>query len=689
MTQHRSIHQVDDDAAGLSSAPATPWRWVVPTALVGFIFVAYISALRAGFVDWDDNRLIDEAERYDPLSWTHLRWALTTSFSGHFQPLTWLSLGLDYELWGLYDFYYHRTSVAWHVLTALVFYFVARRLIALGFGALDRERSGPFVWSAAMATVLFAVHPLRAESVVWIAERRDVLSGAFYMLCVFFYLRYTARSGSRSRWGSYAAAIVMCMLSLSAKATAATIGLVLLVLDVYPLRRVGGHAHASDGDSSAFAGRDPACVGMAPDAGVSVRRVLLEKVPFLLLGLAAGVRAIVAQRDGGALYTLSDRDVLSRFAQAIHGLVFYVWKTIWPMNLGPLYQLPAREELLGPSLWFSAAAVVIAVVAVVKLRRRLPALAAATAVYVVVVFPVLGFFQSGPQLVADRYSYLSCMGFAVAAGAGLVWITERYGRRVLVGLAACLLAAVLARASIAQQDVWNTGRTLWARAVLVSPESSIVRVEYGRALFRYGDIPSARRELERGLELDPDDAVGWHSLGNVNRRYRGAAAVDRTIECYRRAMELDPRRRFLHFSLATIIAERKGGGVEAARILREGLALFPDDVRMMAYLAELLGTYPDPTARDAERGLVWARRVADLRGKPVDFMVLATALAETGHFDEAVAAGEDCLLRARENEDSRLVREIQRRLDLFRAGRGIFDNREDPPTATTESKSTP
>lgn len=671
-------------AALPSTAGETPWRWVVPVGLIVFVFLTHIPALDAQFVGWDDTVLIDELERHDPLTGEYFRWALTTSFGGHFQPLTWLSLGIDYEFWGLYAFHYHRTNVLLHALTTVAFYFVARRLLAAGVRATSGLRSGPLVWSAALAAALFAVHPLRAESVVWVAERRDVLSGVFYMLCVLCYLRHAMRSSGGIGW--LVLAIVMCAVSLSAKATAATIALVLLVLDVYPLRRIGligssrahlhpaDHAHASVGMASEMRGTA---------SRTSFRTVLLEKVPFLLLGLAAGIRALIAQRDGGALYTLAERDLLSRLAQSVQGFVFYIWKTIWPTDLGPMYQLPPREALFGAALWISAVAALLIITVVVLLRRRAPALAAATAAYAVIVFPVLGIFQSGPQIYADRYSYISCMGFAVAVSAGFLLVLARIGkspdggRRAVLGLAACALVVVLARASLAQQDVWNRPLTLWARGVAVSPNSSIAHVEYGRALMRNAEVAGARRELERALELDPNDAVAWHNLGNVYRQYRGAEAVARTIMCYRRAMAIDPRRRGLHFSLATMLAETQGAGIESARLLREGLSMFPNDTQMMAYLAELLVSYPDPAARDPAQGLVWARRVMDLRGKPVDCMVVATALAETGRFDEAAATAEDCLIQARDNEDDRLVEELRRRLARFRGRRGIFEEGPD------------
>ena len=262
-------------------------RLGVPAGLVLLTLLAFMPALDAGFVHWDDDDLLLLNTRYRELSGESLKWMFSTSYAGHFQPLTWLSYTLDYALWGRNPFGYHLSSVLLHILTALGLYVVSRRLLALAFGESAVARSAPYVLSAGLAAALFAVHPLRAESVAWLAERRDVLGGFLYVAAVGCYLRYAGQWGGSSaarRWWFYAAAVGLAVLSLLSKATAMTLPFVLLVLDVYPLRRLGSRR---------------------PFGGVSQHVVWLEKLPFLALAAWTAGRALYAQAEEGALYGLA------------------------------------------------------------------------------------------------------------------------------------------------------------------------------------------------------------------------------------------------------------------------------------------------------------------------------------------------------------------------------------------------
>ena len=228
-----------------------PWRWryVIPAALVVLVVLSFMPALLAGFVDWDDDYLLLGNTRHQALTGENIAWMFTTSYSGHFQPLTWLSYAADYALWTHLDldleFGYHLTNVLLHAAAVVVFYFLTRVLLvtAVAGGLHDRAHviSRPIVLSSAFAAVLFAIHPLRVESVAWLAERRDVLSGVLVLLSVWLYVVYAGRSSSglvARRF--YLAALAFCAASLMSKASAMTLPFVLLVLDVYPVRRLGG-----------------------------------------------------------------------------------------------------------------------------------------------------------------------------------------------------------------------------------------------------------------------------------------------------------------------------------------------------------------------------------------------------------------------------------------------------------------
>ncbi|MGB2987960.1 MAG: tetratricopeptide repeat protein, partial [Phycisphaerae bacterium] len=568
-------------------------------------------------------------------------------------------------LWKREWFGFHLTSVMLHACTAVGVYFVTRRLLASTNGAGKTIRSTPVVISATFTAALFAAHPLRAESVAWLAERRDVLAGFFYVLAVGCYLRYAApgevRLPAESRFGDpltdvrdsdsgrrifYAGAVLLCAVSLLAKASAISLPVVLVILDVYPLRR--------------FTGYKP----------VPHIWLWIEKLPFFALALAAGARALIAQEQVGALHGYAQHDAWVRLAQACYGLMFYLWKTLWPTNLGPLYEIPPREVLFGPMLWLSVAVVLAVGFTAVRLRRRRPAVPAALALYLVILFPVLGFAQSGPQLVADRYSYLSCIGLAVLAGAALLRFlqSDAWGRipnrRAIVALASILMVVSLAVPTYRQAAIWIAPWTLWARGVRASPNSAIAHTNYADALVRKELFAKAAHHYQRALELNPDDAVALHHYADLCKQF---GHVDGAIYHYLRALRVDPDRQRACYSLAQMLIA-KGRARKAVDVLRDGARRHPDALEMIDYLAQLLSTHPDENVRNAEEAVKWAvyvNRARRSRHVPA-LLTLATAYADAGRFNEAVDTARQALELAGPQSDDWLTAELERRLVLFR-----------------------
>src|SRR5262245_16908271 len=213
-------------------------RWVIPTLIALIVWAAFSPVLQNGFVDWDDDANFLENPNYRGLGWHQLSWMFTTFVGGHYQPLSWLTFGMDYLLWGMEPLGYHLTNLILHVANALLCYLLAFRLFSLAYPEAAQISHLKIRLAAAMAALLFAIHPLRVESVAWVTERRDVLSGFFLFLTVFFYLRANSRpeSAARSRW--MWAAVIVFGLSLLSKATGMTMPLVLLAIDVYPLERL-------------------------------------------------------------------------------------------------------------------------------------------------------------------------------------------------------------------------------------------------------------------------------------------------------------------------------------------------------------------------------------------------------------------------------------------------------------------
>src|SRR2546428_259891 len=369
-----------------SALPQRRGSWLIPVLIALVTFAAFLPTLQNQFVTWDDATNFLENAHYRGLGWTHIRWMWTTHL-GHYIPLTWMTLGLDYLLWGMNPFGYHLTSLLLHTANAVVFFFVVRRLLTLAL-PISSERGHALPVAAGFAALVFAIHPLRVESVAWVTERRDVLSGLFYLLALLVYLRACEQEERGRGWYWLAVAVFVC--ALLSKSIAVSLPVVLLILDVYPLRRLGG-----------------ARGWWSEEA----RRVYVETIPFVLLAAAASAVAVMAQLSFHAALSVAQLSVPGRLAISAYGLSFYLWKMVAPVNLSPLYERGVVDPWAAPLLLSYGGAVAITSLAWAR-RCRWPGLLAAWLAYVVILLPGLGVFQSGPQIAADRYTYLAGPGWA-------------------------------------------------------------------------------------------------------------------------------------------------------------------------------------------------------------------------------------------------------------------------------------
>src|SRR5947207_12517840 len=386
-------------------------RWA-PLAVAVLGFLAFLPALGAEFVNWDDEVSFLRNIHYRGLGPAQLHWMFTTPFLGHWSPLTWLTWSLDYVLWGMNPFGYHLTSVMIHAMNVALFSLVARRLLAQGFGA--PPSSPVIVAGAVFAALAFGIHPLRAESVAWISGRRDVLCATFYLAATLAYLRGVAGGGAIApRW--WGVSVVAFAAALLSKASAMTLPLTLLLIDLYPLRRRR--------------------VGWWP--------LIAEKLPYAALAAAAGFMALVARQEGGNITDYGRYGPGARIALTAYTLWFYPWKSLWPSGLSAGYELPARISLAEPRFVLALGAVVVITAALIRLRRRWPAGLTAWVASAIVLAPISGVVHSGEQLAADRYSYLSCFGLALLAGAALTWTMQRRSARALAATMAIVIVAAL------------------------------------------------------------------------------------------------------------------------------------------------------------------------------------------------------------------------------------------------------
>lgn len=480
--------------------------WAIPVLLAVVTAIAFLPMLKNQWVDWDDQVILLNNTNYRGLGWPQLRWMFSNILMGHYVPVTWLTYGLDYTLWGMKPIGYHLTSLLLHAANAALAYGIALQLLRK---ATALEAVALRV-AAAFAALFFALHPLRVESVAWATERRDVLSGLFFLASVLTYLCASERGTTARRW-LLGASLGSFVLAIFSKSIVMTLPLVLILLDIFPLGRLG---------------TNPRRWLEAP-----FRRVWLEKLPYAILGLVAAGLGYYAQAANSYFTSLASYPPSARIGMGFYSVWFYLSKTALPIGLSPLYELPARVEPLALRFLLPMIGVLVTTGLVIVLRRRWPAGLAAWAYYVVVLAPVTGLTHSGYQLAHDRYSYLSCLAFGLLAGGavGLVVRAHRGGTLrpavasvAVVGTVVWLLG--LASLSWQQVQIWHDSESLWRYAVEFEPECSICHANLG-TFFYNNHLPGlAVEEFERVIRLRPDRVKTHHSLGLA------LAALGRTPE---------------------------------------------------------------------------------------------------------------------------------------------------------------
>ena len=583
-----------------------------------------------------------------------------TSFHvGHYVPLTWVSFGFDYLVWGMDPFGYHLTNLVLHAANAVLFYLVALRLLALASPALAVERPGLRV-AALAAALLFSVHPLRVESVAWATERRDVLCGLFYLLAVLSYLRAAdylrandARARHRRVW--YAATIAAGAAAMLSKSMAVSLPAVLLLLDLYPLKRL-----TLDRSLLLDAGR---------------RRVLASSAPLFLFAAAAAVLAVLAVGRADALTTVGRMGIVERLSLACFSLAFYPFKMLVPLHLSPLYELPPSIHWWTLPFALSTLVVIGITGLAVGLRRRWPALTAAWVGYVVMLLPVSGIVHNGPQITADRYSYLPCLPWALLAGGGVgaAWLDLRRIRSVSRAaawtLAPILIVAVgLGILTWRQTYVWHDTGTFWAQALAaapsamahasvatlladqgraqdaishyedalrINPRSGRIHISLGVELARQGRLAEAIAHDEEAVRLMPDSAVAYNNLGAA---LAAQGRTEEAIERYRQALRRLPDYAEAHNNLGRSLSD-SGHLAEATLHYREALRLRPDLAQAHDGLARALfkqGLMPEALQEFRET----------VRLRPADAVArynLGNMLAGLGRPDEAAAQFREAL----------------------------------------------
>lgn len=584
---------------------------LVPLAIFVVTVAVFVPALQGEFLNWDDSTLFTKNQDFRGLGGPQLRWMFTTTLAGHYMPLTWLTLGLNYALGGMSPWGYHLAAILLHATNAVLFYLVARRLLAASLGPVEAERvavgqaPAELRAGAALAALVFAIHPQRVESVAWITERGTLVSGLLYLVAVLAYLHAVTTTGAiRWRWRGVCSVVAFAG-ALLAKGLAVSLPVTLLILDVYPLRRVRGRWRA----------------------------VFREKTPYLVVA-ALGVGVILFARNQGAQWTaFTQFGIDARLAFAAYSFWFYPASTIWPIGLSPLHEVPVTPGLLqwpflAPLLGLLAVTGIL-----VWLRRRLPGALAAWAHSAVVVAPVSGIAHSGSQLVSDRYSYLAGLGWALLAGYGLMWVA-RLGRQrhlspwvsAVGAVGVVLLVGALALSAWGQSGTWRDSETLWRWATEQDPTCAMCEAILGEAIV-YG-APDGRVRLDEGeahvrraIALRPTMPLPHYTLGTMRLARGQYADAEASLKRY---IQLAPGlgQGPARLALIYLVQGRTADAVPLLRRARQLDGKPPDESRA-----------PAPTAGGAElddHGFVEAIRLMGDRWEDLEYLGQALVRQDRG-----------------------------------------------------------
>ncbi len=573
--------------------------------LVAIVWTVFGQTLTHAFLNYDDDDYVYANPNITRgLTSRSLRWAFTHVHADNWHPLTTLSHMLDSQLYGLQPWGHHLTNVVLHAATAVLLFLALRSLT----GAL---------WRSAFAAALFAIHPLRAESVAWISERKDVLSGVFFMLTLWSYARY-AREEHRSL-ARYITTLVLFALGLLCKSTLVTLPFVLLLLDYWPLRRFPS-ARADE------------------NFVVTWKQLILEKIPFLVLTAGSCVVTILAQQK--VFETSFKPDLAQRVGNAVVSYAAYLGEAAYPMHLAVLY--PYREGDPGIGAVLVAFLLLLAITCLAfALRKSYPFLLTGWLWFLGMLVPMIGLVQVGLQLHADRYTYLPQIGLGIAVTWGAWELSGRWHHgRTAAALSALLLVATLGVCAYRETSHWQDSETLWSHAIENTSANWVAQNSLGRALLEKGEVEQANSHFEEASKLEPLSQLIHTNLGKTLER---EGRVDEALFEFQRALQLKPDDADAYSDLGDV-AIAKGQIEPAISYYEHAIQLKPDFAGAYNNLAIArlrLGQLDEAIAN-------YRQAIALRPDLPDPHYNLGNALVRKGNLDEAIASYE-ASLRLRPN----------------------------------------
>jgi Tfp pilus assembly protein PilF len=520
--------------------------------LVACVWIAFLPALSNGFVDWDDPQWIVENHSFRGLGPEQIQFAFSTLKGGVYQPLGWLVQSLTYQFYGLDPRGYHLVSLLFHVANVVLLHLLCVRLVTRRMPEVVARLGVSFAWLCGIPVLLYAVHPLRVEMVAWASPQAYLPSITLSLLATLAYLQAHPPSGNfRRLWMTGSSILVV--LAVLTKGSAVVLPFVFLILDAYPLGRLGS------GQLS----------------WPAVRKVLFEKIPVLIFCVALTVVAFVAKDRWLDPEVKSEPVLFGRVAQAGFGTCFYLLKTAWPFGISPYYPRPEGENFRTPLFGACFAVVMLLVAAAIRLRRKWPWLMAALAAYILIASPYLGLVRVSVTLASDRYCHAAMMVWVVIGCGGLcILARRRWSGPVRLGAfsGTVVIAGFLMALCSAQCRVWGSNEHLWSHALNHARWSPELHHYMGTTLAEEGKLELAHAELSEALRLRPHFPEATYDMGVLlDRRGETEAA----IAYLREAKRLKPSDAMVAVSLGGILVQQ-GHVDEAVALYREALRYQPD-----------------------------------------------------------------------------------------------------------------
>jgi protein O-mannosyl-transferase len=504
-------------------------KWLLPLALLliaALTVAVYWPVLQNRFIDFDDDVYVTiNTSVRQGLTSKGFVWAFTTFHAGNWHPLTWLSHMLDVELFDLNPMGHHATSLLLHVVNSLLLCALLHRLTG-------------FIGRSMLVALLFALHPLHVESVAWVAERKDVLSTLFWLLTMWAYIGYTNKPSLQR----YLPVAIFFALGLMAKQMLMTLPIILLLMDYWPLNRLFPHQGGSRADQ------------------VSIKVLLLEKIPLVALSAAASLVILRAHASAKALFNVDGESLLLHSGNAFISYVKYILNMFWPVDLALFYPF---EPSAVTAVKVAGAVALLAVLTglVVMQKEKRPYLIFGWFWYLITLLPVIGFIRVGGQALADRYTYIPLIGLflIIVWGAAEVAGTWPKGIPAVAGVAV-IVVAILSMLTVKQIRYWQNSYDLFAHALAVVKRNWLAHNNMGILYAQHNRNDEAIFHFQESVRLNPKGVMGYRNLGNA---YQSVGRNTEAIESFHQAVWLNPNDAESHYRLG--LAYLLGGNSDFAQ----------------------------------------------------------------------------------------------------------------------------